>query len=353
MLIWRPANAILTTMTKALLQLAGSGEEAAETGKDLDDPYIRDDLGLSGTDAVMGSVEECQVFPWEGKPLLYARTLSEPRDLVIDDALFGGREPLTDYDLRLWDADIIYTDGIIPYTGEELIRTRYNFDDSQTGWWSNGFTKIQPFRGKSPREKVAGDCTAGAADRNIYASYVGFPTAGGTGSSFTLHLSMGISAASEAKEGAWAFVRTLLLPYSNVTGWYYAAYGGGPASYAGLAVNRETFEEQMRMEFWTDPYTGELFRDRNGDPMEFSPDGIGAGRPGDIVLMAYLFAPTEAQMDRFWRLYESTQQITGRNDALLDIVMEQADVYFAGDKSLEETAKLIQNRAQLYVSEHQ
>ena len=239
----------------------------------------------------MGSVEECQVFPWEGKPLLYARTLSEPRDLVIDDALFGGREPLTDYDLRLWDADIIYTDGIIPYTGEELIRTRYNFDDSQTGWWSNGFTKIQPFRGKSPREKVAGDCTAGAADRNIYASYVGFPTAGGTGSSFTLHLSMGISAASEAKEGAWAFVRTLLLPYSNVTGWYYAAYGGGPASYAGLAVNRETFEEQMRMEFWTDPYTGELFRDRNGDPMEFSPDGIGAGRPGDIVLMAYLFAP--------------------------------------------------------------
>ncbi len=58
-------------------------------------------------------------------------------------------------------------------------------------------------------------------------------------------------------------------------------------------------------------------------------------------------------MDRFWRLYESTQQITGRNDALLDIVMEQADVYFAGDKSLEETAKLIQNRAHLYVSEHQ
>lgn len=240
-----------------------------------------------------------------------------------------------------------------PIPERSLSRTRYNFDDSQTGWWSNRFTKIQPFRYKSPREKVAGDCAAGAADRNIYAFYVGFPTAGGTGSSFTLHLSMGISAASEAKEGAWAFVRTLLLPYSNVTGWYYAAYGGGPASYAGLAINRETFEEQMRMEFWTDPYTGELFRDRNGDPMEFSPDGIGAGRPGDIVLMAYLFAPTEAQMDRFWRLYESTQQITGRNDALLDIVTEQADVYFAGDKSLEETAKLIQNRAQLYVSEHQ
>ena len=64
------------------------------------------------------------------------------------------------------------------------------------------------------------------------------------------------------------------------------------------------------------------------------------------------FPLPEAQMDRFWKLYESTEQITGRNDALLDIVMEQADVYFAGDKTLEETVKLIQNRASLYVNEN-
>ena len=69
-------------------------------------------------------------------------------------------------------------------------------------------------------------------------------------------------------------------------------------------------------------------------------------------MMAYLFAPTEAQMDRFWKLYESTEQITGRNDALLDIICEQAQPYFAGDKTLEETAKLIQNRASLYVNEN-
>ena len=57
-------------------------------------------------------------------------------------------------------------------------------------------------------------------------------------------------------------------------------------------------------------------------------------------------------MERFWKLYESTEQITGRNDALLDIVMEQAEPYFAGDKTLEETAQLIQNRAKLYVNEN-
>ena len=86
--------------------------------------------------------------------------------------------------------------------------------------------------------------------------------------------------------------------------------------------------------------------------MEYTTRGIGTGYPGDIVLTAYLLTPSEAQMDRFWKLYESTEQITGRNDALLDIVMEQADVYFAGDKTLEETVKLIQNRASLYVNEN-
>ena len=339
---------------KSLLQLAGSGETAAESGLDLDDWQVRLDMGLTSSDiAVMSGIESCRVFPWEGKPLLYARTLSEPRDLLVDDVLFGGREPLTDYERRLWDADILFNQGTTEYSdGKELIRTRYF---TLNGDWSeNGFMNIQRLRYGYSKEKLAPDYVVGGADGNIYASYVGFPTTGGAGSSFTLRQSMAISASCEAKEGAWAFVRRQLLPRANVTGWYTADFGGGPSRYDGFAVNKETFEEQMQagMEYWTDPYTGEVFLDANGDPVEFTPWGIGVGSPGDIVLMAYLFAPSEVQMDRFWKLYEATEQVSGRNDALLDIVMEEADVYFAGDKTLDETAKLIQNRVQLYVNEN-
>ncbi len=332
---------------KSLLRLAGSGEEVAATELNLNDPYVQDDLGLSGSDvAVTSGVESCRVFPWEGEPLLYARTLSQARDLVIDDVLFGGREPLTDYEQRLWDAEIITI-----YTtpgGYEIPQTIYENDHSQPYWFHNGFGMIGNGRG----EFIAADCVSGGADGNVYASFVGFPTSGGTGSSFTLYESMAISVSCQAKEGAWDFVRRQLLPYSNVTG-YWAA-NGQPVAFGGFAIDRETFEAQMHrgMDYWTDPYTGEVFLDKNGDPVEFSPWGIGAGRPGDVVLTAYLFAPSEAQMERFWKLYESTEQITGRNDALLDIVMEQADVYFAGDKSLDETVRLIQNRASLYVNEN-
>lgn len=337
---------------KSLLRLAGSGAEVAETELDLDNPYVRDDLGLTGADiAVTSGIESCRVFPWEGKSLLYARTLSDPKDLVIDDVLFGGRETLADYEQRLWDAEIVFA-----YTtprGIERLSTRYYKDDSQPDWaFENGFVAIVSGQGEYAKIPQAADCVIGGADRDVYASYVGFPSAGGAGSSFTLRTSMGISAFCQAKEGAWAFVRGLLLPYANVTGYWTAS--GLPASFDGFAVNKETFEAQIQagMEYWTDPYTGEVFRDANGDPVEFTPWGMGVGGPGDIVLMAYLFVPSEAQMNRFWKLYESTEQITGRNDALLDIVMEQADVYFAGDKSLDETASLIQNRASLYLNEH-
>ena len=246
---------------KSLLRLAGSGEEVAETGLGLDNFYVQHDLGLSEYDAaVLSSIEQCRVFPWEDKPLLYARTLEGPWDLLIDDALFGGREPLTDYEQRLWDAEIIYNRGTSEYSDIELIVTRYyTYDAADTldpGWSANGFQKIEILRrgiGKSP---LAADYYVGGTDGNVYASFVGFPSASGAGSSFTTCQSMGISASSEA------------------------------------------------------------------------------------------------QMDRFWRLYESTEQITGRNDALLDIILEQADVYFAGDKSLEETVQLIKNRASLYVNEH-
>ena len=335
---------------KSLLQLAAIGEDVPESVMDLDDFYIQMDLGISGTDsAILSGIEQCRVFPWEGTPLLYARTLSEPKDLVIDDVLFGGRRLLTDYEQRLWDADIIYVYGTFD-DGTENVHTRYfTMDNYTSGWSENGFYKI---RGARWAPNLAADCQIGAADRNVYASYVGFPSASGAGSSFTICQSMGISASSGAKEGAWAFVRKLLLPDGNATGFLTAT--GEPFSWDGFPVNRETFDKvmQMGMEYWTDPYTGEFFKDANGDPVEFTPTALGVGKPGDIVLLAYLFAPGEAQLERFWRLYESTEQITGRNDALLDIIMEQADVYFAGDKSLEETVQLVQNRATLYVNEN-
>ena len=337
---------------KSLLRLAGSGKTVAESDVDWDSAWMMHDYGLGGSDTlVISGMEQCRVFPWEGGPVLYARTLSAPKDLVIDDVLFGGRRALTDYEQRLWDAGIIREwEATFPFTGETLRGPIYG-DEYCPDWYDNGFWDVERAR-RGYGAPLAADYVSGGSDGNVYAAYPGFPSSGGAGSSFTLYESMAISTSCEAKAAAWAFVRRQLFPYSNVTGWY--TNSGLPFYFIGFAINRETFEEQMRIgtEYWTDPYTGEIFKDANGEPVEYTYAGIGVGYPGDIVLTACLLIPSEAQMERFWKLYESTEQITGRNDALLDIVMEQADVYFAGDKSLEETVQLIQNRASLYVNEN-
>ena len=50
-------------------------------------------------------------------------------------------------------------------------------------------------------------------------------------------------------------------------------------------------------------------------------------------------------------LYEAVDGVYRWDDSLGEIILEIAGAYFAGDKSLDETAELIQNRAKLYISE--
>ncbi len=116
-------------------------------------------------------------------------------------------------------------------------------------------------------------------------------------------------------------------------------------------MNRATFEESVGPNWWIDQTTGKPFLDSAGNPVEYTERAVGIGTP--IVLMAYLLPPSEAQMERFWNLYNAIDHVTGEHDDLLDVITEQALPYFAGDKSLEDTVKLIQNRAKLYISEHQ
>ena len=327
---------------KALLTMSGNAK-AIENGVDLEDPTERWQRGTASLEA--DAAEPCRLFPWGGGPILYSRTLAAPRDLVIDDVLFGGRETLTDFEQRLWDADILHT-WVAPATGIEITSPRsWNSLDCAYSAISSATSDYV----SSEDEPIAADCVTGGADGNVYASFVGLPAESGTGSSFSLFDSMAIAAASEAKEGAWAFIRTLLLPEGNTVRWDEAYQ---LPSVNGFAMNRETLETQLECTYWLNTETGEYFLDKNGERVEYSEHALAAGNPGDIILMAYLFAPSETQLERFWNLYNAIDHLTGEDSELLDIILEQAQPYFAGDKTLEETVKLIQNRAQLYVNEN-
>ena len=88
---------------------------------------------------------------------------------------------------------------------------------------------------------------------------------------------------------------------------------------------------------YTDPVTGEevVYEETYyvGD-MEFS-----------------LGALTEKQVDLILGAIESADRTMSYDENIMDIINEGTAAFFAGQRSAEETAKLIQSSASLYVSE--
>lgn len=56
-------------------------------------------------------------------------------------------------------------------------------------------------------------------------------------------------------------------------------------------------------------------------------------------------------MERFETLLNSTTLLYWPDDELSNIVWDSIGPYLAGDRSLDDTVALVQNRAQLYVNE--
>ena len=62
---------------------------------------------------------------------------------------------------------------------------------------------------------------------------------------------------------------------------------------------------------------------------------------------------TQEQLERLIMHLESVKTTAFVNDSIMNIISEEMGSFFAGDKTAEEVAKLIQNRAELYVQENQ
>ena len=56
-------------------------------------------------------------------------------------------------------------------------------------------------------------------------------------------------------------------------------------------------------------------------------------------------------MQQIRELILTTTKVADYDQAILDIVTEQAAPYFAGQKTAEEVAKLVQSKANIYVNE--
>ena len=171
-------------------------------------------------------------------------------------------------------------------------------------------------------------------------SFVGLPNSWGlAGSRAILTEELGMSSACRYKEGAWAFLRTQLLPRYQPE----EEIPGDPY----FPINRSDFALMARQQMTPEYETGS-----NGSQTEI-PTEFAGGYYDPLEGLRY-YAAIQADYDQIMALYDAIQPPSDVDGSdILSMVREQAGAYFAGDKSLEEVSALIQNRAMLYVNERQ
>ncbi len=164
-------------------------------------------------------------------------------------------------------------------------------------------------------------------------SFVGFPTDSGMGSIiWNGNFNFALSAKSGNLDGAWEFVRYYLTQeYQDTI----------QDKEYNLPVLRNSFEASV--EAATEkPY----YLDENGNKVEY--DETYYINDEEIILPQL----TKEQVDKIVSFVESVNKRAYYNEAITNIISEEAGAYFSGQKSARDVAGVIQSRVQVYVNEN-
>ena len=153
-------------------------------------------------------------------------------------------------------------------------------------------------------------------------TFKGFPASEGSGNVIITYLSLGISSASPHKNEAWNFVKEFLAEgYQNTI----------PLRCAMLPLMKSSLDKVM-----------EAHRNQVAT-------WNGILITGGLELKTY--KEPDYDIPKAYELIYSADRVMRVDSDLMNIVLEDAEFFFANDKSAEEVARIIQNRVQIYVSE--
>ena len=168
-------------------------------------------------------------------------------------------------------------------------------------------------------------------------TYIGWPTAEGTGNMLSLNTGYAISESCENKEAAWEFLKVFFTEDYQASQWMLPSHKG---------VFYEKLKEAMTPEYMKDA-EGNYILDEEGNKIEQSYGTVMDGFGNEYQI----YALTQEQADELVELVSTTTKVADYNDSIIEIVTEQAAAYFEGQKSAQEVAKLIQSKANIYVNE--
>ena len=165
---------------------------------------------------------------------------------------------------------------------------------------------------------------------------IGFPSKDKEGSYFAMDCMLGIYSKSKVKDGAWEFIRTYMTKEFQAMPDYMYTNDFIPS-------RQDVLDMKIKLEKAAENYTDELGQEM--DVEEYR-------EYGKMYSDAGIQPATQEEVDLYLECIKRTKKLSGCDYKIVEIVIEESQKYFAGDKSLDETVKIIQNRVKTYVGEN-
>jgi hypothetical protein len=106
-------------------------------------------------------------------------------------------------------------------------------------------------------------------------------------------------------------------------------------------------KDAMTIEYYKDA-DGNYILDENGEKEPISKYEV---YNSETDSYDEVYCASQSQVDSLTNLIKSTTKCANYDSDIFDIVSEQAAAYFAGQKSADEVAKLVQSKANIFVNE--
>ena len=151
----------------------------------------------------------------------------------------------------------------------------------------------------------------------------GFPSSDGRGPSIEINTSAAISATSSNKDGAWEFIQVLL---------------------------SDDFQKNI-CESWNNPISKTALRSFSEDKLKEMNDDAEKAMKRDPQAKFYNTIYEESTIDDYIETLESATSFGVQDPAIMKIIDEEIQAYFAGQKSIEDVTETIQNRAKTVIDE--
>lgn len=190
-------------------------------------------------------------------------------------------------------------------------------------------------------------------------SFVGFPGSGAanaTGSVISTGSEIAVSSKSKYKDGAWEFIKLVL---DNAVGEQDSGnYGVAITSDASVAEAADEAVKRITSQYYGLPVVKSQLQALGQQatiPQTYT-DTDGTVKQVDNT---YYVGNTEVKVNLITQdevnmlidYFSTVDTIARYDESLTDIINEEANNYFKGTKSVDETASLIQSRASIYLSE--